>query len=98
MVTIRQNKLEPVRADFCAIGGGMAGVCAALASARRGMDTVLVTDRPVLGGNASKEVRVWVNGADGGANNRWFRETGIIEELRLENRFRNPEGNAEVWD
>jgi len=91
-------KVEPIKTRFCVVGGGMAGVVAALAAARRGLDTVLVTDRPVLGGNASKEIRVWITGADGGANNRWFRETGILEELRLENLHRNPTGNAEEWD
>ncbi len=76
----------------------MAGLLAALAAARRGVDTVLVTDRPVLGGNASKEMRVWVSGAEGGANNRYHRETGLLEEIRLENMYRCPEGSPHVWD
>ena len=80
------------------MGGGMAGLFAALAAARRGVDTVLVHDRPVLGGNASKEVRVTIDGAEGGANNRYHRETGILEEIRLDNLHRNPDGNADVWD
>jgi len=91
-------RVERVNCDFAVIGGGMAGLLAALAAARRGVDTVLVTDRPVLGGNASKEMRVWVSGAEGGANNRYHRETGILEEIRLENMVRCPEGSAEIWD
>ncbi|MBQ1955359.1 MAG: FAD-dependent oxidoreductase, partial [Clostridia bacterium] len=38
--------------DLCVVGGGMSGVCAAIAAARHGIKVVLVQDRPVLGGNA----------------------------------------------
>jgi len=89
---------EVVRADFVVAGGGMAGIFAAAAAARRGLDAVLVQDRPVLGGNASKEVRVSLSGNEGGANARWFRETGMMEELKLENLRRNPGGTGEGWD
>lgn len=44
--------------DFAVVGGGYAGMCAAVAAARRGVKTILIQDRPVLGGNASSEVRV----------------------------------------
>ncbi|RMG04021.1 MAG: FAD-dependent oxidoreductase, partial [Planctomycetota bacterium] len=83
--------------DVAVIGGGMAGVCAAIASARNGAKTVLVQDRPVLGGNASSEIRVNVNGArrKGGFPER---ETGIIEEILLANRFYNPQESYSVWD
>src|SRR5688500_1066279 len=84
--------------DFVVVGGGMAGIAAAVSAARRGLLTALVQDRPVLGGNGSKEIRVWHHGANGGQNNRFFRETGLMEELRLENLYRNPLGNAELWD
>ena len=40
------------------IGGGLAGVSAAVTAARLGIRTALVQDRPVLGGNASSEIRV----------------------------------------
>ena len=40
----------------------MPGTCAAVAAARRGLKVVLVQDRPVLGGNASAEIRVWCAG------------------------------------
>ncbi|MFQ6099290.1 MAG: FAD-dependent oxidoreductase, partial [Armatimonadota bacterium] len=66
------------RYEVIVIGGGMAGVCAAIASARLGCRTALVHDRPVLGGNASSEVRVNIGGAD--HSFRHARETGIIEE------------------
>ncbi len=84
--------------EFVVIGAGMAGLTAAVTAARRGLRTALIGDRPVLGGNGSKEVRVWLHGANGGENNRYFRETGLMEELRLENLYRNPLGNAELWD
>lgn len=87
-----------VTADLTVVGGGIAGICAAVAAARQGLDTVLVNDRPVLGGNSSSEVRVWINGATGGTHNRYVREGGIVEEICLENRARNPDGNADLWD
>lgn len=73
-------------ADVVVIGGGMAGICAALASARNGAKTILVHDRPVLGGNHSSEIQVAVAGADcsGSAIAQYVRETGILEELMLE--------------
>ena len=46
--------------DFVVIGGGLAGICAAVTAARQGVKTALVQDRPVLGGNASKEMRMKV--------------------------------------
>jgi hypothetical protein len=80
--------------DVCVIGGGMAGLCAAIASARNGAKTALVHDRPVYGGNASSEVRMWICGAHGKHN----KETGILEEIQLENQFRNPSLNYSIWD
>ena len=44
--------------DFVVAGGGYAGLCAAIAAARRGLKVALIQDRPVLGGNASSDVRV----------------------------------------
>lgn len=82
--------------DVCVIGGGMAGICAALAAARRGAAVALVHDRPVLGGNASSEIRMHICGADN-YENVW-RETGIIEELRLESLLHNHEHNPHIQD
>ncbi|NLB55341.1 MAG: FAD-dependent oxidoreductase [Lentisphaerae bacterium] len=80
--------------DFCVVGGGLAGMCAAVSAARRGIKTALIQDRPVLGGNASSEIRMHVCGAHGRNN----RETGIIEEIVLKNAYRNPTGNYFIWD
>ena len=82
------------RVQFCVVGGGMAGMCAAIAAARRGVKTLLMHDRPVFGGNASSEVRMWVRGA----KQPDCRETGIIEEIRLENLRRNTYPSYSVWD
>lgn len=80
--------------DFCVVGGGLSGLCAALAAARRGAKTLLMHDRPVLGGNASSEIRMCICGARGENN----KETGIIEELQLENLHLNPTLNYSLWD
>lgn len=91
-------KQELVQNDITVIGGGLAGVCAAIAAARLGQKVALVQNRPVLGGNSSSEMRVWVCGATAHGTNRYARETGIMGELFVENQYRNPEGNPYLWD
>ncbi|MCL1856663.1 MAG: FAD-dependent oxidoreductase, partial [Kiritimatiellaeota bacterium] len=81
-------------ADFCVVGGGLAGMIAAIAAARRGAKVVLVQDRPVLGGNASSEIRMHVCGANG----ENVRETGILEELMLDNLYHNSTPTYALWD
>ena len=49
---------DVVEADFVVVGGGIAGTCAAIAAADAGISVALVQDRPMLGGNASGEIRV----------------------------------------
>jgi hypothetical protein len=97
-----KRTLKTIRhdADLIVVGGGLSGVCCAITAARAGIRVVLVQDRPVLGGNASSEVRLWVLGATShmGNNNRWAREGGVIDELLLENWYRNPEGNPLIFD
>ena len=51
--------------DFCVVGGGLAGMCAVIAAVRRGAKVALMHDRPVLGGNTSSEIRMWICGARG---------------------------------
>lgn len=89
-----------LRADYVIAGGGMTGVCSAITAARAGVKVILVQDRPVLGGNASSEVRLWVLGATShmGNNNRWSREGGVLDEILVENTFRNKEGNPVLFD
>ena len=73
-------------AGLIVIGGGMAGVCAAVSAARNGARTVLVQDRPMPGGNASSEIRMWICGS-GCAE---FAEGGLLEEVKLANYHYNP--------
>ncbi|MEA4935167.1 MAG: FAD-dependent oxidoreductase [Paludibacter sp.] len=98
--TIREKKILTLDFDLVVVGGGAAGVCAAIAAARKGASVALVQDRPVLGGNGSSEVRLWLLGATShmGNNNRWAREGGIIDEILVENTFRNKEGNPVIFD
>jgi hypothetical protein len=96
----RSLKRVFLETDFVITGGGMAGVCAAITAARAGIKVLLVQDRPVLGGNASSEVRLWILGATShmGSNNRWAREGGVIDEILVENLYKNKEGNPVIFD
>ena len=76
--------------EIVVVGGGMSGLCAALAAARHGAKVALVQNRPVLGGNASSEMKMHICGASCGGEKKNLRETGTIEEIFLENRRRNP--------
>ncbi len=82
------------KVDFCVIGGGLAGMLAAIAAARHGVKVLLMHDRPVLGGNCSSEIRMWPLGC----RNYDYRETGILEEIFIENMYRNPTRNFSIWD
>jgi len=68
--------------DFVVTGGGIAGTCAALSAARLGMKVALIQDRPVLGGNNSSEVRVWLHGARN--KEPWPRIGDVVAELEQE--------------
>ncbi len=85
------------RYEFVVIGGGLAGICAAVTAARAGIQTALIQDRPVPGGNASKEIRVPPVGASN-CNFAYSRETGLIDEIRLNNLYRNPTWSVEGWN
>jgi hypothetical protein len=88
--------------DLLVVGGGMSGVCCALAAARLGTQVILVQDRAMLGGNASSEIRMHIVGATGLHAGLPLslesREGGIIEEIRLELAVRNPQRSAAVFD
>lgn len=82
----KNRVVKNIKCDICVIGGGLSGSFAAIEAARNGAKVVLMQDRPVLGGNASSEVRMWVRGARGAFN----RETGLISELEERNIYYNP--------
>lgn len=84
--------------DVLIAGGGMSGVCAALAAARNGARTVLIQDRSRLGGNASSEIGMHIVGADTHGSRGGWREGGLIEEIRLEDARRNPHRSFEMFD
>ena len=85
--------------DFVVVGGGFTGVVSALEAAQQGLHTALVTNRGFIGGNSGAEIRCPVDGADGEHQfNFQSRETGLIEKIRLQNLFQNPQGNSYRWD
>jgi hypothetical protein len=94
------RKRTRVETGLLVAGGGLAGVSAAIAAARNGAKVVLVQDRPVLGGNASSEVRMHVCGASprGRELETESRESGIIDEIMLECAVRNPQRSATMLD
>lgn len=92
--------MEFIRKDYdvVVVGGGLGGICAALASARHGAHTALVQDRPMLGGNGSSEVQMCICGADAHGTRKNARETGIVEEYLMRNRVRNPYQSYSISD
>ncbi|MBI4979316.1 MAG: FAD-dependent oxidoreductase [Spirochaetes bacterium] len=70
---------DPVEYDLVVAGGGMAGICTALAAIRTGSKVVLIQDRPVLGGCNSSEIRV---GLGGFAHTEYYPNLGnIVTEI-----------------
>ena len=94
----KNERFNEAKYDVLIIGGGMSGLCAALASARHGAKTALVNARPVLGGNASSEIRIHISGADQGMKQADYAEGGILYELMLENKARNDSFCYSTWD
>ena len=84
--------------DVLVAGGGMAGVCAAVAAARHGAKVVLVQDRSRLGGNASSEVKMHIVGSNAHRSRLGWREGGLLEEFRLDDAVNNPQRCWESWD
>lgn len=91
---MKSSACKQLQTDVCVVGGGLAGMFAAISAARHGKQVILIHDRPMFGGNASSEVRMWPMGAHG--KNR--RETGLFEELLLNNMYRNPTRSYAIWD
>ncbi len=96
-MSVRSKKKE-ASFDVIVVGGGMTGMCAAIASARHGAKTALVQERPVFGGNASSEIRMHICGASANMVKPNAEETGILREILLENKRVNDYYNYSVWD
>ncbi|MDF2726174.1 MAG: fumarate reductase/succinate dehydrogenase flavoprotein, partial [Paenibacillus sp.] len=96
----RYEQREQHATQLLVAGGGMSGVAAAIAAARNGIRVVLVQDRPVLGGNASSEIRMHISGSSARAKigDTESRESGIVEEILLECAVRNPQRSATMLD
>jgi hypothetical protein len=90
--------LVDLKTDLVVAGGGLAGICAAIAAARHGARVVLLQDRSRLGGNSSSEVKMHVVGANCHKGRPGWREGGLIEELRLDDAANNPQRCWELWD
>ena len=73
--------MKEIKKDIVVVGAGVAGICAAVAAARHGATVALINNRPVLGGNASSEIGVGINGAASYNASIYAREGGIVNEL-----------------
>ncbi len=93
-----QNPAKKLCYDVVVVGGGMSGLCAAIASARQGAKTALIQDRSVFGGNASSETRMHISGASCHWGKKDAAETGILMELQLTNKYLNDGYNYSIWD
>ncbi len=86
------------RYDLVVVGGGLSGMFAAIAAARHGARTAIVQARSMFGGNASSEVRMHIVGAGCHNAKKDLNETGLLMELLLTNKRRNPYAVFPVWD
>lgn len=85
----RQQIEEMDEYDLIVVGGGMAGICAAVSAARYGCTVALIQDRPLLGGNNSSEVRVGLSGL---IRKKPYPELGnLVEQL-------GPVGHWNLWE
>jgi hypothetical protein len=83
--------------DFVVTGGGIAGTCAALSAARLGLKVALIQDRPVLGGNNSSEVRVWLQGSRN--KEPWPRIGDVVAELeQIKRAHYGPANTKEIYE
>jgi hypothetical protein len=83
--------------DIVVVGGGIAGTCTAISSARLGLKVALIQDRPVLGGNNSSEIRVWLHG---NTNYEPYPRIGdLVKELEQKKRAHyGPDNTADLYE
>jgi len=96
----RGNAISLLESDFVVIGGGMAGVCAHYCCAQ-GNPGYSETGSPGVGRKRIEQSSgLYILGATShmGNNNHWSREGGVIDEILVENMYRNKEGNTIILD
>ncbi len=92
LLSLPDGPIDAGEFDLVVTGGGIAGTCASLAAARLGLKVALVQDRPVLGGNNSSEVRVWLQGA---RNKEPYPRVGdVVRELEQRRKAHYGPGNT----
>jgi hypothetical protein len=89
LLQLNKNASDGGEYDLVVVGGGMAGICAAISAAREGVKVALIQNRPVLGGNNSSEVRVGLSGL---IHQKPYPELGnLVDEI-------GPIGHWTLWE
>ena len=94
---ISEEIMDAGNFDLVVAGGGIAGMCTAISAARLGVKVALIQNRPVLGGNNSSEVRVWLGGK---TNFEPYPHVGdIVKELEpAKQAHYGPDNKAELYE
>jgi len=97
LLDLPEHPAESGPYDLVVTGGGIAGTCASLSAARLGLKVALIQDRPVLGGNNSSEVRVWLQGA---RNKEPYPRVGdVVRELEQKRHAHyGPSNTADLYE
>ena len=97
LLGLTAGPVEAGQYDLVVVGGGIAGTCASINAARGGVKVALIQDRPVLGGNNSSEVRVWLGG---NTNYEPYSRIGdIVAELEPSRRAHyGPTNTADLYE
>jgi len=97
LLGISENPTDAGEFDLVVVGGGIAGTTAAVSAARSGLSVALIQDRPMLGGNNSSDVRVWLQGV---RNRVPYPHIGdIVMELEQKyHKHNGPANSAEIYE
>jgi len=97
MLALPERPKDAGRFDLVVVGGGIAGICTSVSAARSGLQVALIQDRPVLGGNNSSEVRVWLHGW---TNREPYPRVGdLVKELEQQRRAHyGPDNTADLYE
>lgn len=84
-------KTTPQRSQVLVVGGGVAGICAAISAARQGSLVNLIEARQTIGGRIGEEIRIPFD-LPGGCNSAFPRESGLLDEICHQLLAHNTEG------